>query len=501
MRHLLQTLTLTVMLVATVVSTARAQDKGQEALDQATEKKLSAENLADLNEVVRLCDQALKLGLDETNTKYAQNLLTGTLVQRATVLTVAIFGQSPPDRRWPELRGVAIQDLERAIKVDPQLGEAHYLIARLHSLPGGDHERARKAVAQAIEHTKKDTLAHARALTLRANLIPFEANPKTDEEKEAAEKASQARLADYAAAIELAPADDEALRSRGRFYLAQDKYEEAIADFSKALEIDEENLEARLLRSRAYQQHGDTKQAREDLDTLLKSRPGLVAALELRAMMAANDRDFKQAIADFEELLKVAPNNAELLAQIGVLYQATKKPRAAIEKFNAALAQDKALFVGLRGRADAYLSIGKQAEAIADYDQALKIRPEEPGVLNNLAWVLATSPDDKIRDGKRAIELAKKGCEVTEYKEAHILSTLAASYAESGEWDKAIEWSKKAVELGGEQIDEQLQKELASYEQKKPWRERQEITAEQENATDAEKPDAEQASKQDGAVK
>jgi tetratricopeptide (TPR) repeat protein len=488
---------LSTLIVLVAASVADAQDKGKEALDQATDKKLTAENLADLNEVIRLCDQALKEGLDETNTKYAENLLTGTLLQRATVLSAAIFGQNPPNRRWPELRGVAIQDLERAIKIDPQLGEAHYLIARLHSLPAGDPDRARKAIEQAIEHTKKDTLAHARAITLRANLIPFNPNPKTDEEKEAAEKAAQERLKDYAAAIVLAPADDEAVRSRGRFYLAQGKFKEAIEDFSTALELDQDNLEARLLRARAYQQDGDAKRAREDLDILLKKQPGLVAGLELRAVLAASNREFKQAIADFEELLKVAPKNAELLAQIGVLYQASKKPRAAIEKFNAALEQDEGLFAALRGRADAYLSVGKQAEAIADYERALKVRPKEPGLLNNLAWVLATSPDEKLRDGKRAIELAKLGCEVTEYKEAHILSTLAAAYAESGEWDEAIKWSKKAVELGGEAIDDQLKKELASYEQKKPWREKQEITEEQENAATDDIPDTEDASKKD----
>ena len=74
------------------------------ALDQATEKKITADSLADLNEVVRLCDQAIKKGLDEPNTEYANNLLTGTLVQRAEILTTAIMGQTPPDPRWPELR-------------------------------------------------------------------------------------------------------------------------------------------------------------------------------------------------------------------------------------------------------------------------------------------------------------------------------------------------------------------------------------------------------------
>ncbi len=92
-------------------------------------------------------------------------------------------------------------------------------------------------------------------------------------------------------------------------------------------------------------------------------------------------------------------------------------------------------------------------------------------MLNNLAWLLATSPDEKLRNGKRAIELATEGCKVTEYKQAHLLSTLAAGYAETGDFKTAIEWSKKSVELAGEDIKENLTKELESYEAGKPWRE------------------------------
>ena len=116
---------------------ARAQNEGQDDLDKATEKKIAAENIADLNEVIRLCEQALKKGLDKNNIEFANNLLTGTLVQRGGLLTSAILDKSPPIPRWPELRGLAVKDLERAIKIDSKLGEAHYLIARLHSLPGG----------------------------------------------------------------------------------------------------------------------------------------------------------------------------------------------------------------------------------------------------------------------------------------------------------------------------------------------------------------------------
>ena len=97
--------------------------------------------------------------------------------------------------------------------------------------------------------------------------------------------------------------------------------------------------------------------------------------------------------------------------------------------------------------------------------------------LNNLAWVLATSPDDPVRNAKRSLECGLKASELTKYEKPHILSTLAAGYAESGDWETAIKWSSKAVELGvgEEDVDGQLKKELEGYKQKKPWREKQEI--------------------------
>lgn len=531
-------LLLTMAAVFVAADAALAENEGQSALDEATEKKIAAESLQDLHEVVRLTEEALQKGLDDENKKFANNLLAGTLVQRAGFYSAAIFDKLPAEPRWPQLRALALKDLERAIEVDPQLGEAHYLIARLHALPAGDRARARKAIDQAIELTKKEPLVRAKSLTLRANL--------GDDEKQ--------QLADYAEAIKLAPNDEEAVRSRGLFHLLKGnfdqavhdfdaaikldpeepatheargvallmlkKYDEAKAsltkaielnpdgplpymhrgrllaeekefqaaleDFNKSLELDGDNMAALLFRARLHQQMKNEKAAREDLDRALQERPGLAPALELRAIVAAGAGDYRQAIKDFEELLKVAPKNPDLLTQIGVLYQVSKRPRAAAEKFTEALEQKEDNFAALRGRGDAYLSVGKQAEAIADYEKAMKLRPDDTGVLNNLAWVLATSTDDKLRDGKRAIEIATKAVELTEQKEAHILSTLAAAYAETGNWDEALKWSRKAGEAGEDSIKDQLKKELASYEQKKPWREKQnEPEAADEAAKDA----------------
>ena len=162
--------------------------------------------------------------------------------------------------------------------------------------------------------------------------------------------------------------------------------------------------------------------------------------------------------------------------QLGMFYSADKQPRRAVDVFSSVLKREPENVGALRSRGDSLLSMGKAGDAITDYEAALKIDEKDSGVLNNLAWLLSTSPSEQLRNGKRAVDLAKEAARVTEFKQPHILSTLAAAYAETGDFDNATTWSKKAVELAGESdeskdIAEQLKSELASYEAKKPWRE------------------------------
>ena len=144
------------------------------------------------------------------------------------------------------------------------------------------------------------------------------------------------------------------------------------------------------------------------------------------------------------------------MMQLAMFYNAEKWPRKAIEIYGQILADDPQNGMALHGRADALLAVGKHASAVADYEKALELLPDDAGLLNNFAWVLATSLDDQIRDGRRALELASEACRLTDYKMAHILSTLASAHAEVGDFEAAVKWSSKAVELGDESQKEQL---------------------------------------------
>ncbi len=515
------------------VSPAWAENEGLGDLDKATALKLSATKLDDLAEVIKHAEAALEKGLDEENTLFAKQLLAAAHYERGATLAQAILGEGEPDPRWPQLRKLALPELEKAVELLPNQAQAHLMIARLQTLPGGDRARAREALDAALASKDVPTDVLTKVYLLRAGL-------QQDEAK---------RLADLESAIKLSPKDPEILRARGLYLLTSEKVAEAIADLRKATELDGQHaatfealgmallidqkideslaafdraikldpdlttayanrarvyvlkeqlhkaiadldkaleqkpgaLQVLLLRARVHAQAEQLPEALEDVDRALKIVPGSLPALRLRAELLAGSGKIGEAIEGLEKLTQALPTNSELLLQLGTYYLADKQPQRAIEIFNSILEADPANWLALRSRADALLSVGKHAAAIADYEATLKINPKHPGVLNNLAWVLSTSPEDQVRNGKRAIKLATQAAELTEFKQAYILSTLAAAYAETGNFEKAREWSQKAVALDDGEQKEQLTKELESYQANKPWRELQ--TAEQEKAS------------------
>jgi tetratricopeptide (TPR) repeat protein len=117
-----------------------------------------------------------------------------------------------------------------------------------------------------------------------------------------------------------------------------------------------------------------------------------------------------------------------------------------IADFNEALRLNPTLAVAYYNRAEAWRNKGEYDRAIADYNQAVAIDPTLAVVYSNLAWLFATCADEKYRDGKRAVENARKACQLTGEKKWGSIATLAASYAESGDFDKASVWQAKASE-------------------------------------------------------
>lgn len=116
-------------------------------------------------------------------------------------------------------------------------------------------------------------------------------------------------------------------------------------------------------------------------------------------------------------------------------------------------------------RAIKWKELKNEARAIADYETSIKLYPRTPFAFNNLAWLLATSHDVKIRDGKRAISLSQQANFI--YPDnANYLDTLAAAYAEAGNFQKAVETEKRAYDLEPTELFSQL---ITAYTQHKTY--------------------------------
>lgn len=85
------------------------------------------------------------------------------------------------------------------------------------------------------------------------------------------------------------------------------------------------------------------------------------------------------------------------------------------------------------------------------------------------AWTLATSTDPKVRNGKRALEIALEATKLSDHKDAMSLDVLAAAYAETGDFDAAVSWEQKAIELAEPSNEESFRKRLEAYKNRERW--------------------------------
>lgn len=596
MKCQLTILSAAVLLAAVSWTAPLSAEDGQDDLNKATEKKMSAATMEDLNEIIQLTESALKKGLDDSNKDFANKMLAATLTQRGLSKAAgafALYRNNQTDPRWQQIRQQAIADLESAIKIDSKQPQALMLVVELNArLPEGDSKRAKEAANQAVEAAGDDAAMKANALAMRASLEE-DLEKRLPDMNEAVRLAgdnpniirargailadlgkNEEALADLDKSLELEPGNVGSFEAKIMVLTRMGKYDEAIAvldkvqekmpdstlpllqkaqihnqqgkpdvaieDLTKAYEKDIGNIGIIMMRSSIYFSKGDKQKALADADECLRLRPKNAEATRFRALLLVDMDRMDEAIASLQALptsdpketakniltmvqifgtkkqwdkalevynkyLEKDPENVDyirgralVLAEmnrideaaaamqklidrdpkdlqnvitLAQLYVTNKKSAKAIEIYNKVLEKDPNNEDFLRGRGDAYLNLGKAAEAIADYEKAYKINPKDSGLLNNFAWVLATTPDDKLRDGKRALVMALQACELTEYKASHILSTLAAAYAETGDFENAKKWSAKAVEIGMKDKDEELKKELESYQQNKPWRE------------------------------
>ncbi|MBQ5366954.1 MAG: tetratricopeptide repeat protein [Thermoguttaceae bacterium] len=514
------------------------ENSAEELINLATELKLSATTLLDLTKVVSLLNKAEKMGLDDENKEFAHQLKVSARLDRG--LAVAQLFMSPElnldelPRGWQALRNNAIGDLEYALKENPDMPIANLSLGRLYMIAEREAD-AKKTLDLAIssEDEYAEDSVKVLALMFRALLEndPRAAIPFVEKAIGIEPEAEPRLYSQYSAYLQLTGRTDEALKQidraielapdvpdykkekaillakikridearklfdeatagaesnvalmveKGQFLASIDDYDAALALYTDLLaKYDGPGLY--FLRGALYAQQKNFRQALADANQALRRDANLLPALRLKGVIYLEMERYDDAVRTFTQLRDKSKDDAgKLEAKTQIAYALSKqgKYKTASELLKKELEKQPDNVELLRSLADMELLFGHWGEADRLYKRLLEIDPKDSGVLNNYSWLLATCPEDQYRDAARALEYGKQAAEATLYAAPHILSTLAAAYAEGGDFESARSWSQKAVELGEKENHESLdslKKELESYKENKPWRETSEV--------------------------
>lgn len=146
------------------------------------------------------------------------------------------------------------------------------------------------------------------------------------------------------------------------------------------------------------------------------------------------------------------------------------KTDLALQDLDAILEIDAENVEGHRLRGSVYENRHDYINAWLDYQAALNIEPDNPYLCNALAWLLATCPDPEIRDGRKAVTLARKACELNDWSFAFPIDTLAAAYAESGDFEQAVKYQELALKQNDDQNEQPgMEQRLGLYQRHQPY--------------------------------
>lgn len=253
------------------------------------------------------------------------------------------------------------------------------------------------------------------------------------------------------------PAHSDALRIHAALLAKSNRREAAIEDSTRlissgaALEPDAV-AQSFLDRGRLQLDAEEWSAASQNLSKYLEVYPDDIAALTLRARAFMAQNDASKAITDLTLAILQKPD-ADLYTLRAAAFDQLQEPAAALADLRKAANQQSA-----------YDRLNQHTDAVADYEKTLQLNPGIVGAWDNLAWLLATSDNQNVRDPERAVRLATQACELSEFKDWTCVKTLATCYAENQEFDAAVKWAKQARAIAPEANRPELDQLVAASE-------------------------------------
>jgi len=279
-------------------------------------------------------------------------------------------------------------------------------------------------------------------------------------------------LADVDEALRLDPKYVPALIVRGYLWQWRNRLDLAVADMDKAVEIDARNAYAFVERGIFEYNLRKYDKALRDFQAAIDLGSHCAVIYIGMGMIDLEKRDPKKAQTEFKEALKLDPKHPDAYVGLATMFLMRADTRKALAVLDQAVQLDPQSPDSHGNRAIVLLAIGKYDKALADLDEVLRFAPSSARALRERAWLLATCPDAKIRNGDLAVISATRACELTDWNEPQCLTTLAAACSEAGDFGGAVKWQQKAVDL---LLDKNPKKHeyrriLDRYKAKKPYR-------------------------------
>lgn len=221
-------------------------------------------------------------------------------------------------------------------------------------------------------------------------------------------------------------------------------------------------------------QRGAMAEAADHFQMAVQIQPGFAEAHYNLGNVLVHQEQWDQAIARFQKTLEIQPDFAEAHNNLGNILFGRGLVEVAMHHFRMAVHIQPDFAEAHYNLGKALLEKGQAKEALVHWEEALKLQPDNPDALSLLAWVLATWPEASVRNGAQAVTLAQRANELSGARNLPVLRTLAAAYAEAGQFAEAISTARQAAQLADAQTNAVLAGELRSqlqyYQAGSPFR-------------------------------
>jgi len=411
--------------------------------------------------------------------KYAMNLDIHDFKQEALICYKMAADISASEFRWPYFAAIIYSEMgstesftwfERSSQIKPEYAPLHVLHGRA-LYDAGMREAARKAFLHAIEIDSTYSHAYLGVAKIYFYQMNIEGSRKYLEK-----------------ALKFNPQNGEAYALVAQVYrqLGDSANAEKASKMKEALpkvtpipdsvygDLLAEGVSAAWYqeRGKSYMKKGLYESAVREFQSVLRLRPDAEDHNNL-GLSFQKLGQYDQAILHFRESIALNPQKIEANINLATALYETGNLNEALAFMKKAQRMDPdftnvSLMLGTM-----YMRSGQAENAIIEYQNGLNRDPEDIHLTIQLAWVLATTSKERLRDGNKAIWLAKKTCEKTNYLLPELLDVLAAAYAETGQFEQALETAQRAYQLASSKNMKDLMKEIQSridlYYLKKPF--------------------------------